>query len=152
MRGIPLRDLIPMLQIAIGPVILISGAALLLSMMTNRLGRLVDRTRQLCSAVGEATAADRERTVAQLRILTRRARIVRRAIMFASSAVLFAALLVIALFFSAVFGFESAGPVTVLFVSCMACVAVAMVLFLKDINLSLVAVSMEIAAATREGA
>lgn len=136
-----------MLQISIGPVILISGAALLLSVMTNRLGRIIDRVRQLAAMVRDAAGDDRARMVAQLAILARRAKIVRMAIIFASSSVLLAALLIIAIFFSAVFGFETAGPVTGIFVSCMACVIAAMTLFLKDINLSLVAVSMELAAA-----
>ena len=38
-------DPIPTLQTAIGPVILISGVALLLLTMTNRLGRAIDRAR-----------------------------------------------------------------------------------------------------------
>ena len=41
----PLTALIPILQVAIGPVILVSGVGLLLLSMTNRLGRIVDRRR-----------------------------------------------------------------------------------------------------------
>ena len=40
------HDIVPVLQIAIGPVILISGVGLLLLTMTNRLGRAIDRARQ----------------------------------------------------------------------------------------------------------
>jgi len=138
-----------MLQISIGPVILSSGGAFLLSVMSTRLGRIIDRVRQLAASVREASEEDRARTVAQLAILSKRARIVRMAIMFVSLAILLAALLIIAIFFSAVFGFEPSGPVTAIFVSCMACVIAAMVLFLKDINVSLAAVSMELAAALR---
>ena len=36
-------QLIPVLQTAIGPMILISGVGLLLLSMTNRLGRVIDR-------------------------------------------------------------------------------------------------------------
>ena len=42
-----LEKIIPMLQVAIGPVILISGIGLLLLTMTNRLGRAIDRARLL---------------------------------------------------------------------------------------------------------
>jgi hypothetical protein len=42
-----LTELIPVLQMAIGPVILISGVGLLLLSMTNRLGRVIDRARLL---------------------------------------------------------------------------------------------------------
>ena len=42
-----LIDLVPILQMAVGPVILISGVGLLLLSMTNRLGRVIDRSRLL---------------------------------------------------------------------------------------------------------
>jgi hypothetical protein len=35
----PLNEIVPVLQVAIGPVILISGVGLLLLTMTNRLSR-----------------------------------------------------------------------------------------------------------------
>lgn len=41
---------IPILQVAVEPVILISGVSLLPAGMTNRLGRLVDRSRSLVHA------------------------------------------------------------------------------------------------------
>ena len=43
MNAPALDQLIPILQLAIGPVILISGVGLLLLTLTNRFGRLVDR-------------------------------------------------------------------------------------------------------------
>ncbi len=47
MPATPLNEIVPVLQVAIGPVILISGVGLLLLTMTNRLGRAIDRARQL---------------------------------------------------------------------------------------------------------
>ena len=47
MPFLTLTELIPILQIAVGPVILISGVGLLLLSMTNRLGRAIDRARIL---------------------------------------------------------------------------------------------------------
>ena len=41
------RELVPILQTSIGPMILISGLGLLLLTMTNRLGRIIDRSRSL---------------------------------------------------------------------------------------------------------
>jgi hypothetical protein len=46
-------QLIPVLQTAIGPVILISGVGLLLLTMTNRLGRVIDRSRILSQNCAE---------------------------------------------------------------------------------------------------
>ena len=54
----PLKELIPVLQVAIGPVILISGVGLLLLTLTNRYGRTIDRARQLMRELREL----RERT------------------------------------------------------------------------------------------
>jgi hypothetical protein len=45
--NITLVQLVPTLQLAVGPVILISGVGLLLLSFTNRLGRLIDRARLL---------------------------------------------------------------------------------------------------------
>src|ERR1044071_7185793 len=98
--SILLRELVPSLQVAIGPVILISGVGLLLLSMTNRLGRVIDRSRQLCEAVRRFTGEDRERMIAQLRIFSRRARLIRLSIGLATASVLLAAVLIIALFLS----------------------------------------------------
>ena len=44
MLSTPLHELIPVLQVAIGPVILISGISLLLLTLTNRFARTIDNT------------------------------------------------------------------------------------------------------------
>jgi hypothetical protein len=46
-----LNDLIPVLQVAVGPVILISGVGMLLLTLTNRFGRVIDRSRALADAL-----------------------------------------------------------------------------------------------------
>jgi hypothetical protein len=48
-RDMHLSTLIPTLQLAVGPVILISGIGLLLLSMTTRFGRTIDRTREIAS-------------------------------------------------------------------------------------------------------
>ena len=53
MSATPLQEIIPVLQVAIGPVILISGVGLLLLTMTNRLGRAIDRSRSLAGELRE---------------------------------------------------------------------------------------------------
>ena len=68
----PLSDIIPVLQVAIGPVILISGVGLLLLTMTNRLGRCIDRARQLAQQLPLAGASQREQILAQVGIIYRR--------------------------------------------------------------------------------
>src|SRR5262252_5409305 len=95
-----LQQLIPVLQIAIGPVILISGIGLLLLSMTNRFGRVIDRTRSLVEErelVVTKPTAEKEITV-----LLKRAHILRAAIALSLVSVLLASLLIIVLFISAI--------------------------------------------------
>lgn len=141
----PLGDLVAMLQMAIGPVILISGVGLLLLTMTNRFGRIIDRSRQLTSEIRHSAPEDRKRLMAELRILSRRSQIVRAAITLAAVSVLLVAVLVIMLFLTAMFGLETVLWIRGLFTGCMMSLIGSLMLFLVDINLSLNALKLEIA-------
>ena len=61
-----LKDLLPDLQAAVGPVILISGVGMLLLSMTNRLGRTIDRARQLVDAKRGSSAEEHRRYDAEV--------------------------------------------------------------------------------------
>jgi hypothetical protein len=139
-----LIDLIPILQVAIGPVILISGGGLLLLSMTNRLGRVIDRSRLIVEARRKAPETERERFSSQLEVLTRRALLVRSAIIYTSVSVLLAAILIIAEFLAALFKLEAGVIVILIFVGCMSSLVVSMIYFISDINLSLSALKLEI--------
>lgn len=140
-----LQSLVPTLQVAVGPVILISGIGLLLLSMTNRLGRTIDRSRDLAREYRSGGSDDRDRALGQMRILMTRARIIRAAIASASVSVLLAALLIIVLFVGALLRLDVTAPVVGgLFVGCMACLIVSLFLFIADVNLSLRAVKLEI--------
>ena len=143
-----IHEVLPILQIAVGPVILISGVGLLLLTMTNRLGRVLDRARDIARALREDPSSDSDRLLPQLRILERRARLVRMAIAFATTSVLLAALLVITVFLEALFSVGLVRAIGGLFMSSMVLLIVSLVLFLKDINLSLAALELEIAPLT----
>lgn len=136
-------ELIPVLQMAIGPVILISGVGLLLLSMTNRFGRVIDRARQTAEVLRHA-GADRDRCVAQLKMLHRRARLLRRAIILAVASVLMAALLVITVFITAAIRSDMGLPVMVLFLASMSFLIISLLFFIQDLNLSLGALALEI--------
>jgi Protein of unknown function (DUF2721) len=138
-----LHDLVPILQVAIGPVILVSGVGLLLLSMTNRFGRVIDRSRELAME-RRASTADRNRVLQQIEILMRRARVIRHAITLAISSVMLAAVLIITLFVAAVFALEIGALVVTLFIGCMTALIGALVAFLRDINLSLAALTLEL--------
>jgi len=144
MQDITITQLIPVLQTAIGPVILISGVGLLLLTMTNRLGRTIDRARALASEAVDAGAESRGRIQAQLTILWKRARLIRSAIALASASALCAALLIIALFVTALLGFEDAWLISALFIACLSLLIGSLVVFIHDINQSLNALKLEL--------
>lgn len=133
----PLNDLIPTLQFSIGPVILISGIGLVLLSMTNRFGRVVDGTRLLTGKLKDATDVEQKRIHTQLRILAKRARIVRAGIALAAVSVFFAALLIVSLFIGALLQLEIAFFVAGLFILCMCCLVISLLLYILDINQSL---------------
>lgn len=139
-----MADLIPVLQTAIGPVILISGIGLLLLTMTNRLGRAIDRARLISSELSRVDTATRAPIEAQLHILWRRACLIRMAITLAAASALAAALLVILIFFTAVLGVPTAWLIASLFTVCMLSLIASLVLFIHDINQSLAALRLEL--------
>ena len=139
-----LSELIPVLQVAVGPVILISGVGLLLLSLTNRFGRAVDRSRQLTRELRAANEADHLQLARQVDILFRRAELIQRAIILAATSLLFAAVLIITLFFTALFQWELAGLVSLLFICCLAALIGSLVMFIRDIRLSLKALKLEL--------
>lgn len=142
-----ISQLIPVLQTAIGPMILISGVGLLLLTMTNRLGRVIDRARTQTERLRTASGAAREGIVAQLSILWRRARMVRSAITMAALSALAASLMIIVLFFTALWQLEVAWLISLLFVLCLLTLSGSLVVFILDINQSLAALRLELGGA-----
>jgi Cu/Ag efflux pump CusA len=138
-----LSQLIPVLQTAIGPVILISGVGLLLLSLTNRFGRAVDRTRQLLHELRAATGEDKQRLAGQVGNLYQRARLIQRAIVFSTISLLFAAVLIIALFLMALMKLELALVISMLFICCLVSLIVSLIAFIMDIRLSLLALKLE---------
>ena len=140
----PVKELIPVLQVAIGPVILISGVGLLLLTLTNRYGRTIDRSRQLVRELRELAGDDRERLEGQIEILYRRARLIRLSITLAAVSVLLASVLIIVLFLTALWNLEVGLVLSLLFIACMVALSGSLVAFIRDINLSLGALKLEL--------
>jgi uncharacterized protein DUF2721 len=135
---------LPVLQVAIGPVILISGVGLLLLSMTNRFGRIIDRSRLIASQLRSDDEVERRRAAAQVDILWRRAILVRRAITFAAVSLLLAAVLVIAIFVAALRHAEIAVLIGTLFGGCLAALIASLVAFIGEINQSLLALKLDL--------
>lgn len=137
-------QLIPVLQTAIGPAILISGVGLLLLTMTNRLGRVIDRARLMAKDRLSSSETEHAKISAQLEVLWSRARQIRLAIALASLSALAAAILIILLFFTALWLMETAWLIGVVFIACMLCLIASLIIFIHDINQSLAALRLEL--------
>jgi hypothetical protein len=139
-----INQLIPTLQVAIGPVVLISGIGLLILSMTNRFGRVIDRGRILARELVNIPVQDQVHIEEQLQILMRRAEYLQRAITAASISVLLAAVLIITLFITAVLKVEDAWLIGLLFTGAMGALIFSLVFFLQDLNESLLAFKLDI--------
>ena len=146
MNNPSLSQLIPILQLAIGPVILISGVGLLLLTLTNRFGRLLDRARLLRHEMlpGVAPTALNASVQAQIDILHRRAEILRTAVILGAITVLLVAVLILVLFVAALFQLEAGWLIVGLFSVSQLSLIGSMLAFIRDLNLSLAAVRLEL--------
>jgi hypothetical protein len=146
-----LDEIVPILQLSVGPVIVISGVGLLLLSMTNRYGRVIDRARHVADVLRKSAGSD-ERAGdlrSQIQVLLQRARLLKRAITFAALCLLFAALLIISLFVIGLTGIGGAAVVATLFGLCMASLIASLIVFIQDLNLSLKALDLEVGSTPR---
>lgn len=145
MEAIAADSFLPVIQLAITPVIMLSGVGALMITLTNRMGRVVDRTRALAGQLRQVAKAapDRAHLEEQLDILWRRAKLVRRAVTFAGLSMLLSCLLVMVIFVDAIrsgFGVE----LVVIFVASVLFLIASLVAFLRDIWMSLWALRVEV--------
>lgn len=139
-----ISELIPVIQTAIGPMILISGVGLLLLSMTNRLGRVIDRVRILSHEIDSAPEEIQKHQIEQMIILFQRARLIRLAIALTSISALSAAILIIVIFLLALLKLDFPWLMAGLFIVCMGSLIGALIAFIKDINRTLIALKLEV--------
>lgn len=138
------EQLLPIIQLAITPVILITGLGSLLLTMTNRMARIVDRSRTLAGQVRLADADERPHLEQQLRIMFRRARFIRLAVTLNTLAIFCAGLLVVLIFVGALGRLEMASGIVALFFTSVGLLIAALIAFLRDIFMSLAALRLEV--------
>ena len=144
MHSISVLQLIPILQTAIGPAILISGIGLLLLTMTNRLGRVVDRARVLNADLLNADDDNRAKLKEQIEIFWKRTHLIRLAIILASISALLSSILIIVLFAATLWKIEIAWVIEILFMITMGCFMSGIIVFIGDVNQSLTALRLEL--------
>lgn len=152
MDASPASSILPIIQAAVTPVILISGMGLLLLTMTNRMGRIMDRTRAYALQIErDAEPAERARLEQMMESTWRRAKLVRLALTFATSSMLLSAGLVIVIFLGFALNRDFGGFMVTLFVGAILLLIAALAAFLRDVFVSLAALRLEVEQARRDG-
>jgi hypothetical protein len=126
-----------LIQQALGPVFLISGVGITLSMLTARLARIVDRARTLEDR-REATAdAARIADIDQdLRYIVKRVRYINGAIILSTVSAFFTAVVVTLLFASAFSPLNVGAVIAVLFVGSLLCLSLSFLMFLIEVRVA----------------
>jgi len=139
-----LSSLLPIIQLAITPVILISGMGALMITLTNRMARIVDRTRELAERIPEADADERAHLEDQLDIMWSRTLMIRRAVTSNGLSMLVSCLLIVVLFATAMFDWNMRAVVLLLFAASIVLLTASLVDFLRDIFVSLHALGLQV--------
>jgi hypothetical protein len=139
MTGVDLQteNVAHLIQLALGPVFLISGVGITLSMLTQRLARIVDRARtledrrEITTNEGKLKVIDKD-----LRAILRRARYINSAIALCTTSALLTALVVTLLFASEFTPMSVGGVIAVMFVASMVCLSTAFLMFLIEVRIA----------------
>jgi len=126
-----------LIQLALGPVFLISGVGITLSMLTQRLARIVDRARKLESDRDETTHEKKLANIdEELKVIFRRARHINAAIALSTASALFTTLVVTLLFASEFVPLAVGVVIAILFVASMGCLSTAFLVFLLEVRIA----------------
>ncbi len=139
MTGVDLQteNVARLIQLALGPVFLISGVGITLSMLTSRLARIVDRARGL--ETDRESAVDKAKLDIidySLRTIARRARYINGAIALCTTSAFLTAIVVTLLFASEFVRPKLGGYIALMFVASMVSLSVAFLLFLIEVRIA----------------
>ncbi len=139
MIGVDLQteNVAKLIQLALGPVFLISGVGITLNMLTSRLARIVDRARTL-ETQRESTSNDKKLAAIDedLKVIFRRARYINSAIALGTTSAFLTALVVTLLFASEFTPLGVGGVIAAMFVASMASLSVSFLLFLLEVRIA----------------
>jgi ABC-type multidrug transport system fused ATPase/permease subunit len=140
MTGIDLQteNIAKLIQLALGPVFLLSGVGITLSMLTQRLSRIVDRARTLEDQRERTTESERlKRIDKDLRAIFRRTKYINGAIALSTVSALLTTLVVTILFAGEFTPMAAGLVVAVLFSAAMICLSLAFLLFLIEVRIAI---------------
>lgn len=125
------------IQLAVAPVFLLAGIAGFLGVMSGRLGRIIDRERVIRRRLrGIDEEARRNTALREHKVLMKRARVTNRAIGLCTGSALIVCALITTLFIDDMMGLGLQQLVAAQFIIALALLIVALLLFLREIQLA----------------
>lgn len=129
-----ISDVASAIQLSVAPVFLLAGVGGLLNVLTSRLARAVDRVRLLSSERDKHRSKGDE---LEFTIQMRRTNLIHWSIILSTICALAICLVVVLLFAGNIILDDPSTLITVLFISAMVSLTIAMILFLLEISLAL---------------
>ena len=139
MTGVDLQteNVAKLIQLALGPVFLLSGVGITLSMLTQRLARIVDRARTLEDQRDRTTDAERLKHIDKdLRAIWRRTRYINSAIALSTVSAFTTTLVVTLLFASEFTRMAVGGLIAVMFIASMMALSTSFIMFLIEVRIA----------------
>ncbi|MFV0476897.1 MAG: DUF2721 domain-containing protein [Parahaliea sp.] len=125
------------IALAVAPVFLLAGIAGFLNVMSGRLGRIIDRARIIELRINTVVEEPRlSMTRNELHTLWRRVKIINWSIGMCTASGLMVCLVVVGLFISDFWDIHLAEALVVMFIMAMMLLIIALLLFLKEVQLA----------------
>lgn len=134
--AVNIADVPQAIQLALGPVFLLTGIAGLLNVMTGRLARIVDRGRQLSEGHGAGQVPASDAPHHELQSLERRRHVASAAITACTLSALLVCMVITALFLEELLDVPLKWPVGVLFTGATLALVAGLAFFLREVQLA----------------
>lgn len=131
-----INDVAKAIQLALGPVFLLTGIAGMLNVMTGRLSRIIDRGRYLTERMGTGPYFSPEGLEGELKSLEIRRHITSRAITMCTISALFICLVILVLFLEVMLKVQLNWIVAMLFMLATLALVFGLSFFLREVHMA----------------
>ena len=136
----PLSTIQQAISLSLSPIFMLAGIGSLLNVLAGRLSRVVDRARAVEALHPASQGPEHDRHVWELRLLDRRMGVINLALVFAVSSAVMTCIVVSLLFVSKLVRLHIGTAVAVTFILAMLFLISALVSFLVEVRMSLIAI------------
>jgi hypothetical protein len=130
-------DIATVIQLAVAPVFLLTGIAGTLNVLSLRMSRIIDRGRVLNDRSCTSGTPEHAEVDGEQRLLARRSRLINRAMALCTLSSLLVCLVIVMLFLDAMFPLRQEKFIASLFIGALLSLICALLLFLREVGLSL---------------